>query len=155
VLLRLYANFGAYDTTTNTWNSIANLGGVSRHESTSFSIGNFSYVTTGQDSNSNLLNDLWQYGVTTGLEELHQSSINISLFPNPNNGNMNILFDGNVQKGEIRIIDLLGRELDTRELTGSSEHIVLNETNLSEGMYYYQVINSGKPVSSGKFIIQK
>ncbi len=147
--------FWAYDTTTGTWGAIANLGGVSRNQGTSFSIGNCGYATTGMDSLNHPLNDLWQYGpLPTGLDE-RPTNVNIKIYPNPSNGILNFYYSGNIKKGEIKITDLVGRVNDFHEINGTNGRITINETTLPNGMYLYQLLDSDKLVSSGKFIIQK
>ncbi len=148
-----------YDTVTKAWAVFTNMetNGIERGYGVAFSIGNIGYIATGRDSLGNLLNSLWQYSdtsVATGIQQLH-SSENISLYPNPSNGMINLVYDGTVLKGKFQITDLTGRIIDSYEMTGSKGQMTINETGLTNGMYFYQVIDSGNIATSGKFIIAK
>ena len=147
----------AYDTNTRAWTSFTNMGvnGIERSFSVAFTIGKSGYIGTGEDSTGNMLNTFWQYGDTStaGINEINLS-VNFNLFPNPSNGMMSLIYNG-TQKGELEITDLTGRVLNSYEIKGSKGQMALNETVLSNGIYFYQVIDSGDLISSGKFIISK
>jgi N-acetylneuraminic acid mutarotase len=148
-----------YDTSTKAWSVFTNMGtnGIERDYATAFAIGLDGYIGTGIDSNGVMLSSFWQYGPTNmeGINQLKEFAPNISIYPNPSKGIMNLAYSGNSKKEELRITDLMGRVLNSYEIIGTKGQIGLNETSLSDGMYFYQVIDSGKLVSSGKFIIEK
>ena len=61
----------------------------------------------------------------------------------------------NGQDAEFRVMDIYGKCVNSYKINGQENEMTLNETSLSIGMYFYQVIGSGKVISSGKFIIAK
>jgi len=150
-----------YDTASKAWSVFTNMGvnGIERGYAVAFTIGNDGYIATGIDSLGGMLNDLWQYtpcsDTTTGIVSIAKQPIQVVIYPNPSNGMMNLVYNGNMDKGQLQITDLMGRVVDSHEITGTKGQIALNETPLSDGIYFYQVISSGAIITSGKFVIAK
>jgi hypothetical protein len=61
----------------------------------------------------------------------------------------------NSENSEFIIIDMMGRLVETTNIKGKEGVQEMNENALSNGIYFYQLVNSGKPVANGKFIIAK
>jgi hypothetical protein len=71
------------------------------------------------------------------LKELNVTELNehFSLFPNPNNGLLQLKIDGvNFKNGKIYLFDLLGKEVFSSEI--SSFHQGFNISELKEGVYF-------------------
>jgi len=80
----------------------------------------------------------------------------IQLFPNPNTGSMTLTYNLNEgDKGELIIFDLTGRKLNTYVLNSNSSYTTIEENNLSNGVYLYQVNINSKPVKTDRLIIIK
>ncbi len=146
-----------YDTVSKAWSPFTNMGanGIERGYTVAFTIGNFGYICTGMDSVGNILNDLWQWGpVITGANQLN-TGVRVAIYPNPCKGLLNFAYSGNIQCGEIQITDLTGRIIDFRQINSSNGRMIIDENSLDNGMYFYKLLDSGKLLSSGKFIISK
>jgi len=152
----------AYDTNTHAWVYFTNMGvnGIERAYAVAFSIGNCGYVTTGEDSLGNMHSDLWGYcpcgDTTLSIASISKQSVQMNIYPNPSSGILHVSYNiVNGQEVELRIMDIFGRCLNTYKLNGQDQEMTINETSLSNGMYFYQVIDSDNLISSGKFIIAK
>ncbi|HTA28545.1 MAG TPA: kelch repeat-containing protein, partial [Bacteroidia bacterium] len=151
----------AYDTTTGAWTEFTNMGanGIERGYAAAFTIGNCGYIGTGKDSLGGMLQDLWGYCPcqnVTATYTIDNSSIQMNIYPNPSSGLLHIKY--NVLSGQdldFRVTDMFGRIVSTYKINSQEQEATINETSLSNGMYFYQVMDSGKLVSSGKFIIAK
>jgi len=74
---------------------------------------------------------------------------NISIYPNPNNGNFTISNHLNLSNNELQIIDVLGRVVYKTTLSGDNNSI--DVSYLSDGVYFYQLTNN-KETMRGKFV---
>lgn len=92
-----------------------------------------------------------------GINEtaIHRDSF--KLYPNPNNGNMSLIYSMDAaSKGEFIIYDITGKMIDTYTLQqGSNYQLFINETVLNNGVYFYKVIVDGMLKASDKLIIIK
>ena len=80
----------------------------------------------------------------------------IKLYPNPNNGEMQLSYQlADKDNGYITIYDLLGQKINTYKLINGATILNISEGQLIEGMYYYQVFVNGNKVYSDKIIIIK
>ena len=77
---------------------------------------------------------------------------NISVFPNPSKGFLNILNTGPDTKSIVNLFDLQGRKLFKKEIFGQNE--VLNLINYSNGIYLLNIKNGGKEITQ-KIILNK
>lgn len=95
----------------------------------------------------------------TGISDQHPTSVGnreISLFPNPSDGNFNINYflpyEGN---GWLELYDLDGKKLSAIELPSYNRSVSLHYSDLPSGIYLYQVIAGGKVFKREKFVITK
>ncbi|HTB31341.1 MAG TPA: kelch repeat-containing protein [Bacteroidia bacterium] len=150
-----------YDTVSKAWSFFSDLQvlGIGRGYAAAFTIGNCGYIGAGQDSAGGMRQDFWGYCPcqnTEGINNIHPNSIEISIYPNPSSGVLNIKYNIlTSQDAEFRIIDMFGRQISSYYIDGQSDKMILNENSLEDGMYFYQVVGSGKLISFGKFIIAK
>ena len=88
-----------------------------------------------------------------------ESSIynDFKLFPNPNDGTMNFIYSlKEASKGVMVIYDLTGKAVANYQLaSGLDNQILINETNLSNGVYFYKVIIDNEIKVSDKIVIIK
>lgn len=87
----------------------------------------------------------------TGIEELSGATINV--YPNPNNGVLNISVSSELASNStIQIFDALGKLVIAQNLV--SEHTTVNTSALSNGVYIFKVMNGETPVKIGRMIKQ-
>jgi alpha-tubulin suppressor-like RCC1 family protein len=79
------------------------------------------------------------------------------LFPNPNDGSMNFMYSLNEDsKGEMTIYDIAGKLVATYALlVGENNQVLINETKLNNGIYFYKVIVDNELKASDKIVIIK
>lgn len=78
------------------------------------------------------------------------------LYPNPSNGNM--AFDYVIPQGSIGtfiLYDLTGKQIRSYSLSEGVSTLLINETNLSIGVYVYRFVVDGELVSSERLIISE
>jgi len=86
-------------------------------------------------------NDYYRMRNTTGINALTKANADISVFPNPSNGQMTVQLAGNGYT-LLKISNLLGREVYTQVLSPDQTDLNLNITlnnGLSHGIYLLQV----------------
>ena len=87
----------------------------------------------------------------TGIDEL--AANNVTIYPNPNNGIINITLSSELSKNStLEIYDAIGKLIVTEYL--SSELNTLNISNLSNGIYSFRVLNNNNMVKYGKLVKQ-
>ena len=84
-----------------------------------------------------------------GIEDL-KNNITFNISPNPVTTILNIQFSKNLTNGNIKVFDLLGKQILTKEIS-SNNLTQLNVSNLSKGMYLVKV-TSGKNVQTKRFL---
>lgn len=77
----------------------------------------------------------------------------VNIFPNPSNGLINITIEDAMQNQEyqIAISNSLGQIVKTINIYNNSA--IINEDELSEGIYFYSLLNKTEVVNKGKFVI--
>ena len=86
-----------------------------------------------------------------------ETTNNFVLFPNPNNGTMQVLYSLiESMQATIIVYDVAGKQVYAKQLDANTNLIQLNLDNLSNGVYHYQIINHKQEVlKSDKLIIIK
>ncbi len=80
----------------------------------------------------------------------------ISLFPNPSDGNFNINYFLPIEgSGWLELYDLGGKKLSAIELPSYNRSVSLHYSDLPSGIYLYQVMAGGKIFKREKFVITK
>lgn len=77
----------------------------------------------------------------TGVEETENSTLGVSVYPNPNNGEFTIELNNGLTK-TIEIADITGRIVLANKT--SNDKIKFNISNLSQGVYYVKVISNDR-----------
>ncbi len=106
----------------------------------------------GLDSSSVLLNATF-----AGIEVLNgNSDLVVSIFPNPSNGVVNIeIYDKEFSNEdvEIKIENVLGQEMKKGKLFSKKQQFNISE--LSDGIYYVQLVKENQIILTKKIVIQK
>ena len=92
------------------------------------------------------------YNPPTEIDPAMTGAIDIRLFPNPADSRINIEVKGISKSDEIsiRLIDMLGKELEAAELVNGKGSI--NVANLPSGIYSVMFINNGIKVAGRTFV---
>jgi hypothetical protein len=84
--------------------------------------------------------------------------VELSIYPNPSNGNnIQLMLSGmNTEVAQVRILDAMGKQIwtnkfNTLELSNASIEL---EQGLADGMYFIQIV-SGKETISQRFLVRK
>ena len=85
-----------------------------------------------------------------GFEEVNQISLNV--YPNPASNILILQTDANLKDATMYIYNSHGQQLRATQL---NEGNTLDVSDLSNGMYFYQLANGTKLLHHGKFIIKK
>jgi hypothetical protein len=93
------------------------------------------------------------YNGTTyvGVKEIEEN-ISMSISPNPFNTFTTISFDQFQENSVINIIDILGKVVKTQTLSGNQ--VMIERADLNKGIYFVQIIDKKKNVTTRKIVIQ-
>ena len=87
----------------------------------------------------------------TSIDDNSYSTFNI--FPNPNNGILNISLANSSGKQTIEIKNIIGQTVYSK-ITSNSTSNTINLSNINKGIYTVSLINENGTSSSKKIIIQ-
>jgi hypothetical protein len=89
-----------------------------------------------------------------GVPSYNASKASVTLYPNPNNGNMQIAYDlGTHQESVLELFDVCGKLERSYVLDPERKELQLSEESLTPGLYFYQVHTAGTLLASGKFAV--
>ncbi|MGZ4038239.1 MAG: T9SS type A sorting domain-containing protein, partial [Bacteroidia bacterium] len=71
--------------------------------------------------------------------------------PNPNNGAFRLQVDGEIENGEVALINSLGQTVFTQTVKKGMNGVVT--TVLSKGLYHYVILQNNRPIGRGKLLI--
>jgi Secretion system C-terminal sorting domain/SprB repeat/Right handed beta helix region len=78
------------------------------------------------------------------------------LYPNPNNGIMQLEYTITEDQNAILVIyDVTGRKLSSYTMNSNNNKLQIDESKLSSGIYFYQIILNNQLIQADKFIIAK
>ncbi len=78
------------------------------------------------------------------------------MYPNPNNGTMQLSYSlSENETGYVSFFSIMGEKLATYPLINGLSILNIKETNLVNGVYFYQVYKNNTKVYSGKIVISK
>lgn len=92
-----------------------------------------------------------EYSGLVGMEEIESKEINI--YPNPSQDNIQIENKSQVNITNITIIDMLGKEVKDLALSNSNIQTI-DVSELKDGIYFVNFIDSDKRVVSKKIVIE-
>lgn len=123
----------------------------------------FKFVFTADPTSTTAMNNIYIDDINisnngVGLNELFESSLSYNVYPNPNDGNMNVSFTLSEKKNvKIELIDLLGKTLETATnsiLQPGDYNFELGKSNkLAQGIYFAKMTVDGK-VYTQKVIVE-
>ena len=103
------------------------------------------------------VNNLRSYGpfnytgsANVGIENVNSGSINVSLFPNPVQDQLSILFDSDNNNRTLLLRDMVGKIVLTHRIISSSN--TLNVSEIPKGIYFIEVLEEEKRVWSKKIV---
>jgi len=110
-----------------------------------------------QVSSVNGCNKLSVPYVTTGVINLNDDGNAIIIVPNPSDGNFEIRFTSNqnISKGSLKILDNLGRQISTRQISvsnGNNTYSFHPDIKLASGEYWIEITVGGATMHK-KFIV--
>ena len=110
-------------------------------------------ATGATESTSNFfVDDIELVSMNVGIQEL--SNINLSVYPNPTNGNFTVNLNG-INSGDYKmnIVDVLGNLVYTENLDVVGESTLIYDLDLSNGMYFIS-ISDGSATTTQRIIIE-
>ena len=90
--------------------------------------------------------------IPTGIIRSNESSIQVSIFPNPFNTQARISFNEDQKDLIIKITDITGREV--RSVNFAGKEFTLEKGQLIAGIYFVQATSEGNFVVNQKIVIQ-
>jgi len=82
--------------------------------------------------------------------------INVNIYPNPNKGSFTLDYQlGKNQTGKVYIYTMTGIELGEYVLSSDLGKMPINNTSLSNGVYFYKVVTTDNTTRIGKIVIIK
>lgn len=96
-----------------------------------------------------------RYDITVGLPEVSTGSKNSVVYPNPCVNSAMFVNNGfSSASWSLIVSDVLGK-IVYQSIENSGRELLMNTSQMSDGIYHYQIIENGKAMDSGKFVIQK
>ena len=91
----------------------------------------------------------------TGINDYALTKPEVLIYPNPFNDNARIVLNSSasLETAELRFIDVFGRVVKTYNDLQTNE-IILSRDNMECGVYFYQLINKGTSIGSGKVLVE-
>lgn len=86
--------------------------------------------------------------VLNGVADI-SSSPSVSVYPQPASGLVNFVLERATADGEIRIIDMNGRQVQQVALHGDT-HVLADVSHLADGLYFYTLSTGGAIARTGK-----
>ncbi len=94
--------------------------------------------------------------LTNKPQQITNTVGNYNLYPNPNNGAMQLSYSlAENETGYLTITNVLGEKISTYPLVKNGSTLNITETKLVNGVYFYKVIVNDKIVKSNKLVISK
>jgi len=88
------------------------------------------------------------------VSEVIDESQEVSVYPNPNNGQFTLSLSNNTGNCNVEIYNVLGEKVYTETLPQSQSNI--NLTEQPNGVYLYRVLaKNGQLIGEGKVILQR
>jgi hypothetical protein len=129
--------------------------------SVSFAASTPSFQTFGLNTTASLSLQPVYYGINvndpcvTGINENNIPLLTSSLYPNPNNGLMQMDYLLEEQTGELIIYDITGCKIKTYVLEHGNNSLRVELENLQAGTYLYTVAIAGRSIQPRKIVVIK
>lgn len=90
---------------------------------------------------------------TVGVKEIKLSH-KFNLFPNPNNGSMQLDYDlGSNSDATFKLFDVTGRLINSFKLENTKGSLQMNEQTMHNGIYFYHILVGEKTIKTDKIVI--
>jgi len=90
-----------------------------------------------------------------GIDEINTNKY-IHIFPNPNNGNMQIAYEIPENTiGTFSIYDLMGSQILSYPLNGGKNTLTISGTEINAGIYFYRATAGNKVIAKNKIVVIK
>jgi hypothetical protein len=86
------------------------------------------------------------------VENITAQRLDISLFPNPNNGTFKLQVDSEIENGELILFNSLGQKVHEQKIVQGENNIKTNF--LAIGLYNYVILENKKQVGNGKIVME-
>jgi hypothetical protein len=93
-----------------------------------------------------------QLSISSSLAVVQNKLTNFQIYPNPASNQINMSFDKNLEKANLKIVSILGQTVLEKENV-SGNNLNIDVSNLAKGVYVIQVLN-GTSITNTKFIKQ-
>jgi len=101
----------------------------------------------------NILNDKYNYGVTTGMDEL-QNEESFMVYPNPTNGQFTVeIVNSTSSQFNIKLIDLQGHVIFSKSIESTLGYKETIQEDLSKGIYF-MILETNTGIKTQKLIIR-
>jgi hypothetical protein len=121
--------FWRYDSREDRWEELDDLGFAKRRGVAAFEIDNCGYIVSGKNEDLTRNSDTWQYCIQ------NDTSINISVFPNPATTYIQLVIIERIPKVySVQLIDVLGRLNYNSGLVSHAK--IIDTKSLSSGVYF-------------------
>lgn len=126
-------------------------GNVIKTNDGGYAIAGYTNSNDGDVSSATTEVDFWVLKINTnvGINEINTSA-KINLYPNPCNGDFTL--SGTPPNSQIIITDIEGRTIFQKNI--NKDKSIIN-TNLENGIYFWQLISQNKTAANGKLVILK
>ena len=97
-------------------------------------------------------------GILSGIDDQQSNSSSLSAaFPNPAQEQISIKYNFKTSDklANLIITDVLGKTLKSIVLDPSLDEITINLLDLSSGIYFYSIQETGEPGATKKFVVSK
>mgnify|MGYP000919543783 CR=1 FL=1 len=111
------------------------------------------YTVTGKENNGCVSLSAISLTVNACTGIIENPEFEFSLYPNPNKGAFHVAFEPGVSASDMRLIlfNSLGQKVFEQDLDSINNAI---KTELSEGIYFYQIVKLNTKVANGKVIME-
>ncbi len=141
------ATLTASGATTYTWSTTSNSASVVVSPTASAT-----YTVNGTDANgcSNVTTIMQNVSICTGLASAASTQMAVSLYPNPNNGILNVVISALSEKVNIEVYNSIGQLILVQKV--SSLNSAVNLENAATGIYTVRITEQGKAVFNSKIV---
>ncbi len=141
-----------YNYYNNTWSQKSDFIGAKRTNASTFVIDGVAYL--GMGYNGMFLNDFYAYSPVLELKE--KSNCTINIFPNPATSLVALTFNNPLNNNyNVKVFDLKGQLCHVPIKMISSVKLLIDVSNLSSGIYIYELSGEfSQKLYSGKIIVK-
>ena len=107
-----------------------------------------------EDDNSTTQNSETNNTTTILNKPIIYQDKSISIYPNPNNGSMQVDYTiPETEKGQFEVVDLAGRVVMTQMVAEGTTLVQINTATLEAGMYLYRLVDGNAVVKAKQMMV--